>query len=40
MIQKSGDVLRGVILGLLVCYALYRIALIDSGVLVFRYAGY
>ena len=40
MIRNSIDLLRGVILGFLVCYALYRIALIDSGGVVFRYAGY
>lgn len=33
------EVARGLVIGGLLCYALYRIASVDSGI-VFRYAGY
>jgi hypothetical protein len=33
------DIGRGIILGLLVCYGFYCLAVTDSGI-VFRYVGY
>lgn len=34
------DLVRGVFVGLLLCYALARLVGLDSDALVFRYAGY
>lgn len=33
------DFLRGVLIGVILCYALYNIAATDTGI-VFRYIGY
>ena len=40
MYRIFSDMLRGAILGLLVSYSLYQIALINSGAVIIRYAGY
>jgi hypothetical protein len=36
----SLDIIRGICLGTLLCYAVYKVFLIPIAGLVFRYAGY
>lgn len=39
LLKVMFDLIRGLLIGVMLCYALYRIASVDSGI-VFRYAGY
>lgn len=36
----TGNLVRGLLLGLLLCYAIQNTVLVDQGAVIVRYAGY